>query len=210
MTKRSIFKRITVFLSAALAGVLLFSGCLSGINQQTGDEHWEQLFYKIKSSRTEFAADNVSLDFYYGTTYRYPYWYRDPSGEFQFHCFALYFYDGQYYNNRNLWIDDYHNVDKYHFIKEISGDEFTSVKYNVKRNSLFGNNFSHHEKLIIPQTVFERERGAVVFNIAYVMYSQTSQSYHVQLLSTYIALGYSYMNDQTIRLSEFSNMIVPY
>jgi len=182
-----------------------------------------QLAYK--SAYSMFDLNSVALDFYYGIGRADVRW-ADYS-DYEDVCVALYFYDGRYYDTSESCklVGNYKEIDGYFFIKELSFSEITSggYVYTISPNvyhypaKSVGNDlieveystahatgfveFNHSETIVVPAKVFEREKGAFVFQISIVQFSKSTNNYRL-VDRRPIVIGYEYVDDQTIQLSK--------
>lgn len=209
-------KRIIIFTSIVLAVVIIAVGFKVLVPKNLGvecDAH-TAIKYSVKSNKTRFKTDNISLDFYYGHTDSLGGFTNDEN--FEFIGFALYFYDGDYYDkikyysyldnkNKEPVYEDYRNINGLHLVKELSYDEFNSGDYIATRKLLFGYDLHHQEALTVPKEVFKREEGSFIFMITAVYYVKKDCGYDSGYsLINYgeVTVDYEYINENTIRLSK--------
>lgn len=173
--------------------------------------------YSVKSKNTKFNVDSVAVDFYYGHHGGFPGQFQDLSNpdNYEFICFALYLFEGQYwepefssYPGENVYAD-YYDINNRYFIKEISYDEFTSDEYAAKYDVLFGSTYNHHETNTVPSGVFVRESGSFVFCVSGVYFSIKDAGFCLTNIqyTGFISVNYDYLGEQTILLSKPSGGI---
>ena len=164
----------------------------------------------VKSGHSIFDINNVTLDFYYGHA-KYNQHSEGPSyGEFP--RVGLYFWNKQ---SPPLLImhQDYCNIDKGYFAKEIALREWTSDKYAytvieaspslpVALDPSIRIQLNHYDPLTIPAEVFVEESGTLVFCVVYI--DQEGGGYNISG-SGNIFIDYEYINEQTVRLSRSSS-----
>jgi len=119
-------KQIAMKLMMAGLAVVLVAGGLIGCSKDINIGYETQpdvgdasnsVRYKVESNDTKFNVDGVSLDLYFGGSgangEMSPFYPTD--GEARFICFALCFYDGQYYlDSLSSYffyaVSDYHDI----------------------------------------------------------------------------------------------------
>ena len=200
---------VTSIVLVAIIGIKLFVPINLGFEC---DAHLS-IKYKVKSNKTNFKVDNVTLDFYYGHLDEFR-GYNTRSNP-KFVGFALYFLDAEYLDkikfysysddkNKEPVYKDYRNIDGLNLVKELSYDEFNSGDYLSTRKFL-GYNLHHQEALTVPKEVFEREEGAFVFMITVIYYVEKDSGYDSGYSLSYygaVSVDYEYINENTIRLSK--------
>ena len=160
--------------------------------------------FAVISDYSIYDVDDVSLDYYYGGFFE----------EYGPVCYAFYFCNGQDYypSNKHFWrydynldalvyniYDDYHNIDGYYFVKELSATEANSGKYSF--STVLEVSFNYHEILTVPSSVFIRERGSFVITVASVRFSELDNGYKLWNWG-YLYICYEYLDEYTVMLSE--------
>ena len=216
--RRNMAKLMMVALSTFLiAGGLMGCNVDKNIGKEThpniGDAS-SGVRYKVESDEVQFNIDGVSLDYYFGGNgangEMNPFYPTDKKA--QFICFALNFYDGQYYNAKhyesNMFtfyaLSDYHDIEGYYFIKTLLYDEFNSDEYYVVTRNNGKHTFNHHETITVPREVFERESGSFVFQITEIWFSEALNQCGT-VVENSIFVDYDFIDEQTIRLSKPSS-----
>ena len=170
---------------------------------------------KVESRNSELNINDVTLDFYYGvpgSIPNAPSWYGYGKDDAELVGYALYFCDGQYcfsgygHNGSNI-CSDYHSIDGYYFIKELSYEEFSSDEYSVRQSVIsWFFKINHRETMTVPGEVFERENGTFVFQVTEINFSPSSNDYFV-LNWGYLTVDYERTDRQTVVLSKPGNPI---
>ena len=196
-----------------LASCIAFSSCSESTGLSLGfDGPWigelPAVHFGIKSDKTEFAIDNVTMDFSYGDgsvsdVGGYIGKYSESKGEYEdcpMVCIGVYFYNSRYIESlRDARFEDYKSIEGLYFVKEIDIDDYNK-NYDVT-NNIFGSKYEHTETLTIPQVVFELTTGYVcigVYEIAYI----PSEDMYFFAIGDFQALKYQMLENDTVRISE--------
>ncbi|HHU80883.1 MAG: hypothetical protein ACOX5E_05810 [Bacilli bacterium] len=150
----------------------------------------------VRSNQTEFDIDNVTLDCYYGWYTHTPIHYYQDSN-FEPVCVALYFVYG--YSNMLDEFHDYKNIDKMHFLKEISIEEFSTEAYNVKNSQKEGKTFEQHSALTIPKEIFVGSFGIISFVVVNIARNPQTNLFFVRGLG-FRTIQYDFIDEETVRL----------
>jgi hypothetical protein len=100
MNKKYLLVKLFCFLLIATTVMTMFTtGCNSGVqNSKLGiEQHPDgKIRYNVKSKKNKFKLSEVALDFYYGLSHKAGGWENEDEENYEFVCFALYFYNGKY------------------------------------------------------------------------------------------------------------------
>lgn len=166
-----------------------------------------EVYFGVKSDKTEFDIDGVTLTFSYG---------HDSSTDIGGYaggangdednpivCIAVYFCNAKYCDTIQSFgearFEDYKEIEGLHFVKEISLDDYNE-NYNVE-NNFFGCKYEHSETLTIPKEAFELTSGYVclaVLNVAYV----PSEGVYRFVGGDYQGLKYEMLDNGKVKISE--------
>lgn len=181
-------KKILSTISFSLVVLFIFCSCSNpkGINIGFNGK-WvgtlPDVHFGIKSDKTEFDIDNVTLDFSYGNgsvsdVVSYIGVYNEETGYTE-DCptvsMAVYFYNAKYLYTGEAHFEDYKNIEGLYFVKEISLDDYNE-NYDVE-NNIFGSKYEHTETLTIPQETFELTKGFVCIGVYAIAYIPSENSY---------------------------------
>ena len=160
-----------------------------------------------KSDHTDYAIDDVTLDFYYGG-------HIDEYGEDSDRLslgVAIYFCNELPYKGLTTDIlndtsyEDYQELDGLYFVKFISTENFNSGEYSVDVSRLGKVIFQHCETLTVPTEVFVKDDDH--FGLVFIqLYSLKDQSdYYISYLSC-LEIRYEFLDAQNVRLSAPSHL----
>lgn len=203
-------KNRILIICLVLASCLIFSSCSkpSGLNVGFDGRvgRLPDVFFGIKSDKTEFDIDDVTLDFSYGTGDSRDvggYVGGDNSEDCPIVCIAVYFFNAKYQNTATsfgqLRFEDYKEIDGLHFVKEISLDEYNE-SYDVE-NSFWGCKYEHSEYLTIPEAVMELTEGYACLGVFEIAHIPSENSYRI-VGGGYQALKYEKLDGDTVRISK--------
>ena len=151
-----------------------------------------------RADHSEFKTDDISLDFYFGG--HVPRF--SSTSDTILVGLVLYFCNSKYlYDVSNSDVEDYRNIDGLYFVRSIQEDEFNSDEYSVSQSLLTGKKFNHKERLTVPKEVIELNDGDFCLIFVPVVYLSDKNVYHFVYID-YLAIHYSFTDNQTIRLSE--------
>ncbi|MDR2090339.1 MAG: hypothetical protein LBP62_01595 [Clostridiales bacterium] len=135
----------------------------------------------IKSDKSEFSVDDVTLEFFYGT--EFPIFSQKdsrfiplPSERYEQICIGVYLGYADVFSS----FEDYRNIENFNLIKEISIEEFNSEAYSVTEKVIgFSSKFTfnHSEKLTVPESLFIEVRGTIKFFVGVVMFDTEEEKY---------------------------------
>ena len=181
-------KRILAVALALACGLLCWSGCIGKkAALERGFGYYGHIvsdfLCAVKSDKTEFAIDDVTLDFYFSidsntwleTTYE-----GQLYEDLQIKCVALYFCDSKYMTypiSMKDMFQDYKAIEGHYFIKEISYEEFDAEEYSMTTTFFGGTKFNHKETFTIPQDIFAYNEGKIYFRIMDIQYSPKNDFY---------------------------------
>ena len=164
--------------------------------------------FGIKSDKTEFDINNVTLDFSYGDgsvgeVGGYIGNYVEGAEETEdcpIVCVAVYFYNSKYGNTLGeARFEDYKNIEGLYFVKEISLDDYNE-NYDVE-NNIFGSKYEHTETLTIPQETFELTTGFVCIGVYAIAYIPSQNLYRIADGADK-GLKYEILDDGKVKISE--------
>ena len=164
--------------------------------------------FGIKSDKTEFDINNVTLDFSYGDgsvgeVGGYIGNYVEGAEETEdcpIVCVAVYFYNSKYGNTLGeARFEDYKNIEGLYFVKEISLDDYNE-NYDVE-NNIFGSKYEHTETLTIPQETFELTTGFVCIGVYAIAYIPSQNLYRIANGADK-GLKYEILDDGKVKISE--------
>lgn len=176
-------KRILAVALALACGLLCWSGCIGKkAALERGFGYYGHIvsdfLCAVKSDKTEFAIDDVTLDFYFSIDSIT--WENINYEDYQVKCVALYFCDSKYMTYPMPMTDmfqDYKAIEGHYFIKEISYEEFDAEEYSMTTTFFGGTKFNHKETFTIPQDIFAYNEGKIFFRIMNIQYSQKKDTY---------------------------------
>ena len=202
-------KGIIIFASIILAFIIMVAGFLIFVPEKLGVETHSNLpiLYEVKSDKTEFIAENVTLDFYYGARHEI----GGDNFQHKFVGFALFFFEGEYlddlkflnYDTEYVY-KDYRKIDGLHLIKELTYDEFNKSEYRVTQKFLWIYDIPYRETLTIPKAVFERDKGSVIFMVIPIYYNEEKNGYHFYDYGA-VLVDYEYIGEDEIRITKPSS-----
>ena len=172
-----------------LVAITLLSSCEKSTGIEIGfSGKWfgrlPQVHFGIKSDKTEFDIDDVTLDFSYGNgsvsdVGGYIGVYNEETGnteDWPIVSMAVYFYNAKYRNTREpRFFEDYKSIEGLYFVKEIGIDDYNE-NYDVK-NNIFGSKYEHTETLTIPKETFELTTGFVCIGVYEIAYNSSKNTY---------------------------------
>lgn len=196
-----------------LVSCLVFSSCSGARGLNMGFEGmWigelPAVHFGVKSNKTEFDINDVTLDFYYGDGSKsdaggYIGKYREGAEyweECPIVCIAVYFFNSKYGDELGeINAVDYRNIEGLYFVKEITVDDYNE-NYDVK-NNILGSRYEHNETLTIPQETLELTTGYVCLGVYEIAYIPWENTYCIGS-GSYQALKYEKLDNGTVRLSE--------
>ena len=167
-------KRLMAAVTAAVLATAICTGCSKpaleiGFNYELMLASVGQC--AVRSDRTEFPAEDVTLDFYFSM------------GEIEdnhiyinyiLQGFALYFVLAEHIFTIDYLepVEDYKAIENYYFIKAIEIEEYDPEEYAMEMSFWKGKTFKHHESFTVPHELFEeKETGTFFFVIVNLQYS---------------------------------------
>ncbi|MCH5164209.1 MAG: hypothetical protein J1F36_04255 [Clostridiales bacterium] len=204
-----------VIVALVLTVIAIISGCGNGrgLNYdicRRGDA-LREIMVGVKSNKTDFKIDEITLDFYYGSEHGIS-GYRSDSdlmelGVGVYLCNAKDF-DPIYEANSSFGIENYKDIDGLYFVRFIDMGEYNSTEYNVKLPfPLFGTpKYNHKETLTIPASIIDREKEYRLSTyfcliILRIVYNKAQSKCSYDHLG-YLGIEYEFLDDETVRLSE--------
>lgn len=182
------------------ATVLAFSGC-GGKGLKLGFRnrgHIPDLPCAVRSSKTKFDIDDVTLNFYFSV--RGGFELSDKNYTFVY--ISLYFCDSKFngYPGYMEIIEDYRDLEGHYFIREIPAEEYVEEDYDITIGRLLDDKFKHCETQTVPKEVMPKEKGSFCFRVVIVNYSHKDEGYCLTS-GGYIEIDYEYIDERTVRLS---------
>ena len=169
---RKIKRGLINVLLLLLAACMLFTGCGEkskamftrgfGYNFESGT-----LMLAVSSNSDTFDVNNVTLDLHIGIynskkntpdeAKRVYFQTKDDDNVF----FGLYIRGEEYFYDEFFVIDgDFTNIEPYHLIRMISGEEGFSGEYGFTTGYVKGIVFDHNEPITIPAEIFNKTQGS--------------------------------------------------
>ena len=202
-------KKIVFAVHLLIAFCFIFSSCSAsadisiGFNRRTGE--LPEVYFGVKSDKTEFDIDDVTLDFSYGNgavSNTGGYIGGDDGEDCPVVCIAVYFFNAKHRDTVTIFGDarfeDYKEIEGLHFVKEIGLDDY-NMNYDVE-NSFSGCEYEHTEALTIPKTVLELTAGHVCLGVFEIAYTPSKNSYRI-VGGGYQALKYEKLGGDTVKIS---------
>ena len=197
-------KRMQRLMAAVAAAVLATAVCTSCSKPalEIGFDYEGYLMSGIqcavRSDRTEFPVNDVTLDCYFSlgdiNENSWP--------DYKLYGFALYFL-----LEENIFsiscqdpIDDYKEIENYYFVKEIGAEDYDPEEYAMEISFWKGKTFRHHETLTVPEEVFSKEEGVFLFNVASYRYSEETDEVYCGKNGN-VRIQFEKINADTVRLS---------
>ena len=195
---KSVKKQIGCIL---LATLFLCTGCGSGKGLKLGFRnrgHRSEPICAVKSSKTTFDIDDVTLNFYFSVGDGF----KLSDKNYTFISIALYFCDSQFNAIPEYMeiIEDYRQLEEHYFIREIPADEYIAEDYDITIGRLLDDKFKHCETHTVPKEVMTDEKGSFSFRVAIINYSQKDKGYCLTD-NGYIEIDYEYIDERRVRLS---------
>ena len=161
--------------------------------------HLPQIMEAVKSDRSDFNINDVTLDFYYGGEASE---YSDDDDRVSVGV-ALYFCNQEAYRaiEFDTLYDDYTNVEGLFFAGFISTEDFNSGEYSVDVSRLGKVTFKHHEALTVPADVFIEDDDHFGF-AALEIYSYKNQAGYYFNFCECLTIKYEFSDSQNVRLSK--------
>ncbi len=189
---------------------IVFSSCAKPTGLNIGFDRrmglLPNVYFGVKSDKTEFAVDAVTLDFSYGdgTHSGVGGYVGGADGEYcPVVCIAVYFFNAKYQNVVTAFgevrFEDYKNLDGLHFVKEISLEDYNE-NYHVE-NSFWGCKYEHTEALTIPEEVMELTTGYACFGVFQIAYIPSENLYRI-VGGGYQALKYEKLVGDMVKISK--------
>ncbi len=166
-----------------------------------------EVYFGVKSDKTDFDIDAVTLDFSYGSdrSYAVGSYVGGANGneEHPIVCIAVYFFNAKYQDSIIIFgearFEDYKKIEGLHFVKEISIDDYNE-NYDVETN-FFNCKYEHTETLTIPEEVMELTTGYACLGVFEIAYIPSKNLYHI-VGGGYQALKYEKLDGDMVRISE--------
>lgn len=163
------------------------------------------ILFAVKSEKTEFKLDDITLDFYFGGS--------DIGAmvinDFERVCYTVSFCNSKYLKEVESFTSfhvDYKNINGFYFLRDISEEEYASGDYDVEINYM-GKKFNHSERLTVPSEVIELSTGNFCLAVMEVYYSKKDDGYYIGCLE-YGGVKYLKIDEQTVQLSRPSSVIL--
>lgn len=163
-------------------------------------EFLDNIMGAVKSDKTDFDVDNVTLDFYYGGILEE----YGEDDERQIFGVAL------YWGNRIIAseidfdtpYEDYRTLEDLYFVKFISAEQWLSGGYGVEA-TVSKKSFEHNETLTVPAEMFLQDEKNLVLSFIQI-YTVTEQPYYYIVNGgyNYLKIKYEFLDEQTVRLSK--------
>lgn len=200
-------KRTLSIISILLVLLVLFSACTEPDGINTGSASGGMvppIAIRIRSDKTEFDIDDVTLDFSFGSTRGLSSWYETDGEKCPVVCLAVYFYNAQYIDSvyESAGYADYKEIEDLYFVKDITPEEYEQ-NYDVEYRWVGLPKFDHTETLTLPEETFELTTGYVCFGAFPIAYVPSENSYIViGSWGHYEAVKYEKFPNGRIRITE--------
>lgn len=176
-------KRTLSKISILLVMVILFSACTKSDGINTGSASGGMvppIAIRIRSDKTEFDIDDVTLDFSFGSEFGTNNGYEIDDERYPVVSVAVYFYNAKYIDSayESTGYADYKEIEGWHFVKDITHEDYEQ-NYKVEYRWVGLPKFDHTETLIIPEETFELTTGYVCCGIFPIVYVPSDNSYIV-------------------------------
>ena len=202
-------KRKLIFgiVAVLVVSVLLLSGCTvdvdkkyNGLSVDFNYQHpksIDTIVVAVRSDKTEFAIDDVTLDFYIGWRETQPR-IIEKSDEWDYTVGFTVFVSGSN-----------HLDDRVFYGEEIPAEEFVTDAYKMTMTKRAGKQFRFHTSLKVPKALFDEyhqfdKSHEIFFGYAVVKYSHTKGEKEYQLCGgTYRGfsrMAVHYVDENTVRL----------
>ena len=154
----------------------------------------------IKSNKTEFDVNDVTLNFYYGFRVHRP-------SDDKFYSIFIFNIKESINMSSLILYKDYRDFEGYFFMKEITTENFKEEYLFTSDSILFipRRKINHHEKMTVPKEVFDGKKGTFVFEITDFTYYEEEKGYRYQCRSRCF-VDYEYIDENTVRLSRNNDM----
>lgn len=207
-------------LASILAMVVFFAACGNGGGLNIGHERLVGEFLSsvmtgVKSDKTDFKADAITLDFYFGCghelsdTLGYEYdddgWkYYQAKGVGIYFCNAVDY--APVYNECPYKTENYEKIEGFHLVRMIEMEDFNSDEYRVETHWLRKPKYHHKETLTVPSGVIrhgaEYNGGSYFCFVVIQFFYIEGEDAYVQYLTGCLTIEYKFLNDDTVRLSK--------
>lgn len=209
-------KKVLPIISIQLVILILFSSCASPYAINIGHDGFRSgtlpyVAIGIRSDKTEFDTEDVTLDFSFGTE-------SDITGciyldgeECPIVCVAVYFYNAKYMDatieyvegsraSQDVLFEDYKEIEGWHFVKDITPEDYKE-NYRVQFNYWGRTKYDHTEALTIPKETLELTTGYICLGVHSIAYIPSAGSYLVYIGSKK-GLKYENLENGTVRISD--------
>ena len=204
-------KRTLSKISILLVMVILFSACTKsdGINAGSASGGMvPPIAIRMRSDKTEFDIDDVTLDFSFGTEHGLVGSYIQNDGTSAEKCpvvsVAVYFYNAKYIDSVSRYIGyaDHKEIEGWHFVKDITPEDYEQ-NYKVEYRWVGLPKFDHTETLTSPEETFELTTGYVCFGVFPIAYVPSENSYIVTVdWGHFEALKYEKLENGRIKITK--------
>ena len=215
---KKLFKNISSrrIILILLMFALPLSGCWRIGEAQTTKSKYEKGFYYsnngdggmsvgIRSNNDTFEKDNVTFDLWLGTHETKD----EPISRTDFTSytyegiplhFVLHIYEGELTGHAGWDVEDFKNIESFHFIRELSEEEALSGEYGLSKTLLLEITYKHKETLTIPADIFTSESGrlSIVFSV-YQYRADTNLFRRLECRS--LTIDYIVNDDNTITIT---------
>ena len=205
-------KKHIFMLCTLVTSCIVFTSCAPtagidiGFNRRSG--RLPEVYFGVKSDKTEFKLDDVTLDFSYGSDTEiggYIGNYIEGADYFEdcpIVCVGVYFFNTKPQNILTLFNEagfaDYQEIEDMQFIKEISLEDY-NTNYKVE-NKFFGVEYQHTETFTIPEEVMELSIGYVALGVFQIAYIPSENNYRLAG-GGYQVLKYEKMDGDMVKIS---------
>ena len=205
---------IVCFVALLLLPIVFLTGCSADIDGRHNGlsigfnfigPRYSQIMYAVRSDRTEFEINNVTLDFYCGWFGELPFFHTDIEDEASYTVGVAFYITKSVVGQSIDPQGDYRNVENQHFIKIISAEEFWSESFLANQTRRDGKVFNHSgESITIPKEAFSQQEGTLELYAQIVSFYLEDNLFHFDSSlsgSWYtVYIRYNRVNDNIIRL----------
>ena len=177
-------KKVLSTISILLVILILFSSCANPYAINIGHDGFHGLLpyiaIGIRSDKTEFDIDDVTLDFSFGQEIDLTNYIQLNGGgeKCPIVCVAVYFYNAKYIDYISTRFANYKEIEGWHFVKEITPEDYEE-NYKAQFNYWGYTKYDHTETLTIPKETFELTTGYICFGVYAIAYIPSENTYKI-------------------------------
>jgi hypothetical protein len=210
-------KKIIIFVVMLIMSVIFLTSCIADIDGEydglsigldyRNPKSLPRIVGAVRSDKTEFNVDDVTLDFYYGWNREIPYIVKQndiieqEQGKWDYTLgFVLCLCNPDFVYNNIPRHDD-----KIFYAKEIPVDEFITDEYKVTFTKREGKQFQQRTSLTVPKEMLKTPGGRIWFTIETIWYSHVDgkQQYRDDTTFEWVSIRFEYISENTVKLSKY-------